>query len=111
MKRGAKSNSAAARGDRHRPGVRFGDDGGEALGLCPDSTSAGIKGVVGLVAGRIKRPVESTGHRLWRAAEDGSLRGSARSRAGVNIRDALDSIRGTSSVSSTIRRPRMAAGS
>jgi len=47
--------------------------------------------VVGLVAGRIKdrlhRPVIA-----FARAEDGSLRGSARSVAGVNIRDALDSI-------------------
>jgi single-stranded-DNA-specific exonuclease len=49
------------------------------------------QGVVGLVAGRIKdrvhRPVIA-----FARAEDGSLRGSARSVAGVNIRDALDSI-------------------
>jgi single-stranded-DNA-specific exonuclease len=47
--------------------------------------------VVGLVAGRVKerlhRPVIA-----FARAEDGSLRGSARSVAGVNIRDALDSI-------------------
>jgi single-stranded-DNA-specific exonuclease len=47
--------------------------------------------VVGLVAGRIKdrlhRPVIA-----FARAEDGSLRGSARSVHGVNIRDALDSI-------------------
>jgi single-stranded-DNA-specific exonuclease len=44
-----------------------------------------------LVAGRIKdrlhRPVVA-----FAPAEDGSLRGSARSVAGINIRDALDSI-------------------
>jgi single-stranded-DNA-specific exonuclease len=49
------------------------------------------QGVVGLVAGRIKdrlhRPVIA-----FARAEDGSLRGSARSVPGVNIRDALDSI-------------------
>jgi single-stranded-DNA-specific exonuclease len=49
------------------------------------------QGVVGLVAGRIKdrvhRPVIA-----FARAEDGSLRGSARSVASVNIRDALDSI-------------------
>jgi single-stranded-DNA-specific exonuclease len=49
------------------------------------------QGVVGLVAGRIKdrlhRPVIA-----FARAEDGSLRGSARSVSGVNIRDALDSI-------------------
>jgi single-stranded-DNA-specific exonuclease len=47
--------------------------------------------VVGLVAGRIKdrlhRPVIA-----FARAEDGSLRGSARSISGVNIRDALESI-------------------
>jgi single-stranded-DNA-specific exonuclease len=71
-------------------GVRFGDDGGEALGLCLfDETWH--QGVVGLVAGRIKdrwnRPVIA-----FARAEDGSLRGSARSIPGVNIRDALESI-------------------
>ncbi len=49
------------------------------------------QGVVGLVAGRIKdrlhRPVIA-----FARAEDGLLRGSARSISGVNIRDALDSI-------------------
>lgn len=49
------------------------------------------QGVVGLVAGRIKdrlhRPVIA-----FARAEDGSLRGSARSVSGVNIRDALDTI-------------------
>jgi len=46
---------------------------------------------VGLVAGRIKdrlhRPVVA-----FARAEDGSLRGSARSVPGVNVRDALDGI-------------------
>jgi single-stranded-DNA-specific exonuclease len=71
-------------------GVRFDDDGGEALGLCLFDDSW-HQGVVGLVAGRIKdrwnRPVIA-----FARAEDGSLRGSARSISGVNIRDALDSI-------------------
>jgi single-stranded-DNA-specific exonuclease len=71
-------------------GVRFGDDGGEALGLCLFDESW-HQGVVGLVAGRIKdrwnRPVVA-----FARAEDGSLRGSARSIPGVNIRDAFDSI-------------------
>jgi single-stranded-DNA-specific exonuclease len=71
-------------------GVRFGGDGGEALGLCLFDESW-HQGVVGLVAGRIKdrwnRPVVA-----FARAEDGSLRGSARSIPGVNIRDALDSI-------------------
>ncbi len=71
-------------------GVRFDDEGGEALGLCLFDESW-HQGVVGLVAGRIKerwnRPVIA-----FARAEDGSLRGSARSISGVNIRDALDSI-------------------
>jgi single-stranded-DNA-specific exonuclease len=71
-------------------GVRFGQDGDESPGLCLfDETWH--QGVVGLVAGRIKdrlhRPVIA-----FARAEDGSLRGSARSVTGVNIRDALDSI-------------------
>ncbi len=70
--------------------VRFGDDGSEALGLCLFD-EGWHQGVVGLVAGRIKdrlhRPVVA-----FARAEDGSLRGSARSVSGVNIRDALDSI-------------------
>jgi single-stranded-DNA-specific exonuclease len=70
--------------------VRFGDDGDESLGLC--LFDAGWhQGVVGLVAGRIKdrlhRPVIA-----FARAEDGTLRGSARSISGVNIRDALDSV-------------------
>ena len=65
-------------------------DGAEALGLCLfDETWH--QGVVGLVAGRIKdrlhRPVIA-----FALAEDGSLRGSARSVSGVHIRDVLDSI-------------------
>jgi single-stranded-DNA-specific exonuclease len=71
-------------------GVRFSEDGNEALGLCLFDESW-HQGVVGLVAGRIKdrlhRPVIA-----FARAEDGSLRGSARSVSGVNIRDALDSI-------------------
>jgi single-stranded-DNA-specific exonuclease len=71
-------------------GVRFGGDGGEALGLCLFDESW-HQGVVGLVAGRIKdrwnRPVVA-----FARAADGSLRGSARSIPGVNIRDAFDSI-------------------
>jgi single-stranded-DNA-specific exonuclease len=71
-------------------GLRFGEDGGESLGLCLFDESW-HQGVVGLVAGRIKdrwhRPVIA-----FARAEDGSLRGSARSISGVNIRDALDSI-------------------
>jgi single-stranded-DNA-specific exonuclease len=71
-------------------GLRFDDAGGESLGLCLFDESW-HQGVVGLVAGRIKdrlhRPVIA-----FARAEDGSLRGSARSVGGVNIRDALDSI-------------------
>jgi single-stranded-DNA-specific exonuclease len=62
----------------------------ESLGVCLFDESW-HQGVVGLVAGRIKdrlhRPVIA-----FARAEDGSLRGSARSVTGVNIRDALDSI-------------------
>ena len=70
--------------------VRFDALGEESLGLCLfDETWH--QGVVGLVAGRIKdrlhRPVVA-----FARAEDGSLRGSARSIVGVHIRDALDSI-------------------
>src|ERR1700736_924296 len=70
--------------------VRFDHAGDESLGLCLfDETWH--QGVVGLVAGRIKdrlhRPVIA-----FARAEDGTLRGSARSISGVNIRDALDSI-------------------
>jgi single-stranded-DNA-specific exonuclease len=71
-------------------GVRFGDGGDESPGLCLFDESW-HQGVVGLVAGRIKdrlhRPVIA-----FARAEDGSLRGSARSVSGVNIRDALESI-------------------
>jgi single-stranded-DNA-specific exonuclease len=62
----------------------------DSLGVCLFE-EGWHQGVVGLVAGRIKdrmhRPVIA-----FARAEDGSLRGSARSIAGVNIRDALDSI-------------------
>jgi single-stranded-DNA-specific exonuclease len=65
-------------------------DAVESLGLCLFD-EGWHQGVVGLVAGRIKdrvhRPVIA-----FARAEDGSLRGSARSVASVNIRDALDSI-------------------
>ena len=70
--------------------ARFDRAGEESLGLCLFDESW-HQGVVGLVAGRTKdrlhRPVIA-----FARAEDGSLRGSARSVAGVNIRDALDSI-------------------
>jgi len=62
----------------------------EAMGICLFDESW-HQGVVGLVAGRIKdrlhRPVIA-----FARAEDGSLRGSARSVPGINIRDALDSV-------------------
>jgi single-stranded-DNA-specific exonuclease len=62
----------------------------ESLGICLFDVSW-HQGVVGLVAGRIKdrlhRPVIA-----FARSEDGSLRGSARSVPGINIRDALDSI-------------------
>jgi single-stranded-DNA-specific exonuclease len=62
----------------------------DSLGVCLFD-EGWHQGVVGLVAGRIKdrlhRPVIA-----FARAEDGSLRGSARSVSGVNIRDALDSI-------------------
>ena len=65
-------------------------DGSEALGLCLFDPGW-HQGIVGLVAGRIKdrlhRPVIA-----FAPTEDGSLRGSARSVAGIHIRDALDSI-------------------
>ncbi len=70
--------------------VRFDAAGVEARGLCLFEESW-HQGVVGLVAGRIKdrlhRPVVA-----FARAEDGFLRGSARSVAGVNIRDVLDGI-------------------
>jgi single-stranded-DNA-specific exonuclease len=69
--------------------LRYGD-AVESLGVCLFDESW-HQGVVGLVAGRIKdrlhRPVIA-----FARAEDGSLRGSARSVSGVNIRDALESI-------------------
>jgi single-stranded-DNA-specific exonuclease len=70
--------------------VRFEQAGIETLGLCLFDESW-HQGVVGLVAGRIKdrlhRPVIA-----FARAQDGSLRGSARSVAGINIRDVLDGI-------------------
>lgn len=65
-------------------------DGGLSPGLCLFDASW-HQGVIGLVAGRIKdrmhRPVVA-----FALAEDGSLRGSARSVPGIHIRDALDGI-------------------
>ena len=66
------------------------EEAAESLGICLFDESW-HQGVVGLVAGRIKdrlhRPVIA-----FARAEDGSLRGSARSVPGINIRDALDSV-------------------
>ncbi len=66
------------------------NEAAESLGICLFDEDW-HQGVVGLVAGRIKdrlhRPVIA-----FARAEDGSLRGSARSVAGINIRDALDSV-------------------
>jgi single-stranded-DNA-specific exonuclease len=65
-------------------------DGTEMLGLCLFDPGW-HQGIVGLVAGRIKdrlhRPVIA-----FAPAEDGSLRGSARSVPGIHIRDALDGV-------------------
>ncbi len=70
--------------------VRFDEAGGEALGVCLFD-EGWHQGVVGLVAGRVKdrlhRPVIA-----FARAEDGSLRGSARSVSGIHIRDVLDGI-------------------
>jgi len=65
-------------------------DAADSLGVCLFDESW-HQGVVGLVAGRIKDPPARPVIAFARA-EDGSLRGSARSVSGVNIRDALDSI-------------------
>jgi single-stranded-DNA-specific exonuclease len=71
-------------------GLRLDAQGGEAVGLCLYEETW-HQGIVGLVAGRIKdrlhRPVIA-----FARADDGMLRGSARSIPGVNVRDALDSI-------------------
>ena len=68
---------------------RLAEQGG-SLGVCLFDESW-HQGVVGLVAGRIKdrlhRPVIA-----FARAEDGSLRGSARSIPGLNIRDAIDAV-------------------
>jgi single-stranded-DNA-specific exonuclease len=70
--------------------LRFDVAGGESPGLCLFD-EGWHQGVVGLVAGRIKdrlhRPVIA-----FARAENGGLRGSARSVPGIHIRDALDSI-------------------
>jgi single-stranded-DNA-specific exonuclease len=70
--------------------LRLAPDGAQSPGLCLYEETW-HQGVIGLVAGRIKdrlhRPVIA-----FAPAEDGSLRGSARSIPGVHVRDALDSI-------------------
>jgi single-stranded-DNA-specific exonuclease len=70
--------------------VRFDESGGESPGVCLFD-EGWHQGVVGLVAGRLKdrlhRPVIA-----FARAEAGSLRGSARSVAGIHIRDVLDGI-------------------
>ncbi len=70
--------------------LRLAADGAQSPGLCLYEETW-HQGVIGLVAGRIKdrlhRPVIA-----FARAEDGSLRGSARSIPGVHVRDALDSI-------------------
>lgn len=70
--------------------LRFDETGVETLGLCLFDPEW-HQGVVGLVAGRIKdrlhRPVIA-----FARSQDGSLRGSARSVSGINIRDVLDGI-------------------
>ena len=62
----------------------------ESLGICLFDENW-HQGVVGLVAGRIKDRLHRPVIAFARAA-DGSLRGSARSVPGINIRDALDSV-------------------
>jgi single-stranded-DNA-specific exonuclease len=70
--------------------VRFDESGSETLGVCLFD-EGWHQGVVGLVAGRLKdrlhRPVIA-----FARADAGSLRGSARSVAGIHIRDVLDGI-------------------
>jgi single-stranded-DNA-specific exonuclease len=70
--------------------VRVDESGGETLGVCLFD-EGWHQGVVGLVAGRLKdrmhRPVIA-----FARAEGGMLRGSARSVAGIHIRDVLDGI-------------------
>lgn len=70
--------------------VRFDRAGGESPGLCLFEENW-HQGVVGLIAGRIKDRLHRPVIAFARAGE-GALRGSARSVAGVNVRDALDSI-------------------
>jgi len=66
------------------------NEAAESLGICLFDENW-HQGVVGLVAGRIKDRLHRPVIAFARAA-DGSLRGSARSVPGINIRDALDSV-------------------
>ena len=70
--------------------VRFDESGSETFGVCLFD-EGWHQGVVGLVAGRLKdrlhRPVIA-----FARADGGTLRGSARSVAGIHIRDVLDGI-------------------
>jgi single-stranded-DNA-specific exonuclease len=74
----------------HAAAVRVDESGREVAGVCLFD-EGWHQGVVGLVAGRLKdrlhRPVIA-----FARAEGGTLRGSARSVAGIHIRDVLDGI-------------------
>ncbi|GAC1301201.1 MAG: single-stranded-DNA-specific exonuclease RecJ [Steroidobacteraceae bacterium] len=71
-------------------GQRLDASGVESPGLCLFEADW-HQGVVGLVAGRIKERVNRPVIAFARCL-DGTLRGSARSVAGINIRDTLESI-------------------
>ena len=88
---GARSSSAcSSKRSSSRPPCASTPPAAKASGLCLFDESW-HQGVVGLVAGRIKdrlnRPVIA-----FARTEEGSLRGSARSVSGINIRDVLDGI-------------------
>jgi single-stranded-DNA-specific exonuclease len=70
--------------------VRCDESGSETLGVCLFD-EGWHQGVVGLVAGRLKDRLHRPVIAFARAA-GGSLRGSARSVAGIHIRDVLDGI-------------------
>ncbi len=70
--------------------LQLGESGESAAGLCLYDESW-HQGVVGLVASRVKDRVHRPVIALARA-EDGTLRGSARSVVGVHIRDVLEAI-------------------
>ena len=69
---------------------RLGEPGFERAGVCLFDPEW-HQGVVGLVAGRVKERVRRPVIAFARAG-DGSLRGSARSVAGVHVRDVLEAI-------------------